>query len=71
MSHPFSSQDLNEDDNNLFSKLKKVEYTVSNHKDKNTNEQIINNTRIEHLERSVNNLNEKMDKILELLHRPK
>ena len=71
MSNPFSSQDLNEDDNNLFSKLKKVEYKVSNHKDKNIDEQTINDTRLEYLERSVNNLNEKMDKILELLHRPK
>ena len=64
-------QEPDEEDNNIFSKLKKVEKKEDNivlqiH-EQNINGTNLNDDRIEKLERNVENLNEKVDKILTLL----
>jgi hypothetical protein len=61
-----------EEDNNLFSKLKKVkkqDNIVLQIHEPNISEPIINEDRIAKLERNITNLNDKMDKILDLLSR--
>lgn len=64
-------QEPDEEDNNIFSKLKKVEKKEDNivlqiH-EQNINGTNLNDDRIAKLERNVTNLNEKIDKILALL----
>lgn len=64
-------QEPDEEDNNIFSKLKKVEKKEDNivlqiH-EQNINGTNLNDDRIVKLERNVENLNEKVDKILALL----
>lgn len=64
-------QEPDEEDNNIFSKLKKVEKKEDNiilqiH-EQNINGTNLNNDRIANLERNVTNLNEKIDKIIALL----
>ena len=64
-------QEPDEEDNNIFSKLKKVEKKEDNivlqiH-EQNINGTNLNDDRIAKLERNVENLNEKVDKILTLL----
>lgn len=60
-----------EEENNLFSKLKKINKKEGNIsikiEEKNTNLNEVNDNRITNLENSVNNLNEKLDKIIRLL----
>jgi hypothetical protein len=61
-----------DDDSNLFSKLKKVkkqDNIVLQIHEPTINEPIINEDRIAKLERNLTNLNDKMDKILDLLSR--
>jgi len=64
-------QEPDEEDNNIFSKLKKVEKKEDNivlqiH-EQNINGTNLNDDRIAKLERNVENLNEKVDKIIALL----
>ena len=64
-------QEPDEEDNNIFSKLKKVEKKEDNiilqiH-EQNINGTNLNDDRIANLERNVTNLNEKIDKIISLL----
>ena len=64
-------QEPDEEDNNIFSKLKKVEKKEDNivlqiH-EQNINGTNLNDDRIAKLERNVENLNEKIDKIIALL----
>jgi len=64
-------QEPDEEDNNIFSKLKKVEKKEDNivlqiH-EQNINRTNLNDDRIANLERNVTNLNEKIDKIISLL----
>jgi hypothetical protein len=64
-------QEHDEEDINIFSKLKKVDKKEDNivlqiH-EQNTNGTNLNDDRIAKLERNVRNLNEKMDKIIALL----
>lgn len=75
----FNSEPILDDDedNNLFSKLKKVKKTEENitlkiHEQTNelqVNEVKINEDRIAKIERNMNNLNQKLDKILDLLNK--
>ena len=64
-------QEPDEEDINIFSKLKKVDKKFSDKKEDNVKLEIyepnINDDRIAKLERNVTNLNEKMDKIIALL----
>lgn len=64
-------QEPDQEDNNIFSKLKKVEKKEDNiilqiH-EQNINGTNLNDDRIANLERNVTNLNEKIDKIISLL----
>jgi len=67
----FSETDDNDEDNNLFSKLKKVNNNNNNNNNNNDNNTKIQTTliedRISQLERNVNSLNEKVDKLIDLL----
>lgn len=56
-----------EDDNNIFSRLKKVNRKEDLILETNTQKNMNQENRIINLERNMNNLNEKLDKILDLL----